>query len=551
MIPGWRALQATTFAAFSLLLCMLFAAPAGAEQYWVYTVRPGDTIWNLTEKHTTSVLHWKRIQRLNNYPDQPARGILPGTRLKFPIDILKHQPVSAQIRLLQGAARVVRVTGEELPAAAGIELHSGDRLLVDDNSNATVRFADGSELLVLGGSEILLDSLSAYGETGMVDTRIRLQGGQVDTRVKPARGGGSRYEIITPAAVAAVRGTDFRVSAETGRPVSRSEVLEGTVVVSGEGEQRRVPEGFGVLAKAGAPPAAPKPLLPPPDLTPQQAVLEHLPLQFEWAALDKAEAYRFQVAGNASFDSLLVSATSTGTRGYFGDLPNGEYALRVRGIDNDGLEGLNGVRQFTVVAHPQPPVLIGLRDDVMVRVATPEFGWSRPADIDRYRFQVSRDDAFGQLIVDESAYRGERYTPSTGLAPGHYFWRVASIDEAGSRGPWSDASAFEYRAVPDVPAPEAPALGESEIDFHWRDAGAGMRYQFQLDTDPGFPSPSLDRYTDSPAISIERPGASEYFFRVRAIDDTGYTSPWSPTQSFSIPGNLWQLLLPFGVLLLP
>lgn len=552
MIPGRHTLQEIIFAAFCLLACVLPAAPAGAEeQYWIYTVRPGDTIWSLTEKHCTSVLHWKRIQRLNNYPDQPARGILPGTRLKFPIDILKHQPVSARIRLLQGAARVVRATGEELPATTGIELRSGDRLLVDDNSNATVRFADGSELLVLDGSEILFDSLSAYGETGMVDTRIRLQGGQVDTRVKPARGGGSRYEIITPAAVAAVRGTDFRVSAEADRPVARSEVLEGAVVVSGEGEQRQVPEGFGVLAKAGEPPAAPKPLLPPPDLSPQQAVLEHLPLQFEWAALDKADAYRFQVADNTSFDSLLVNATSTATRGYFADLPNGEYALRVRGIDSDGLEGLDGVRQFTVAAHPQPPVLIGLRDDVIVRVATPEFGWSRPADIDRYRLQVSRDDAFAKLVVDESAYRGERYTPATELVPGRYYWRVASIDDAGTRGPWSDASAFEYRVVPDVPAPEAPALGESEIDFHWRDAGAGMRYQFQLDTDPEFPSPTLDRTTDSPAISIKRPAADQYFFRVRTIDDTGYSSPWSPVQSFSISGSLWQLLLPFGVLLLP
>jgi hypothetical protein len=546
-----RAPQGIFLAAFCLLAGLLFAGPAGADgQYWVYTVRPGDTIWNLTEKHCTSVLHWKRVQRLNNLPDVPARGLLPGTRLKFPIDILKHQPVSARIRLLQGAARVVRAAGEELPVRAGLELYSGDRLRVDEDSNTTVRFADGSELLVLGGSEIIFDTLSAYGETGMVDTRIRLQGGQVDTRVKPARGGGSRYEIITPAAVAAVRGTNFRVSADTDRPVARSEVLEGAVVVSGAGEQRKVPSGFGVLARAGVPPPAPKPLLPPPDLSAQRAVLEYLPLQFEWAALDKAEAYRYQVADSPSFDSLLVNATSNATRGYHSDLPNGEYALRVRGIDREGLEGIDAVRRFTVAAHPQPPVLIGLRDDVMVRVATPEFGWSRPDGIDRYHLQVSREEAFSKLFLDESSYRGERYTPATGLAPGHYYWRVASIDDAGARGPWSDASAFEYRAVPDAPAPEAPALGERVIDFHWRDAGAGMRYQFQLDSEPGFDSPDLDRQTDVPAIAIERPVADEYFFRVRAIDATGYASPWSPTQSFTVSGSIWYLLAPFGLLLL-
>ncbi len=99
-------------------------------------------------------------------------------------------------------------------------------------------------------------------------------------------------------------------------------------------------------------------------------------------------------------------------------------------------------------------------------------------------------------------------------------------------------------------AVEAPALGESEIDFHWRDAGVGMRYQFQLDTDAAFPSIILDRVVETPEITIERPTASAYFFRVRAIDDTGYTSPWSPTQTFSITGSPWQLLVPFGMLLL-
>lgn len=549
MKRGWRAPQGIT--ALCLLLFLNATPPAAAgEQYWVYTVRPGDTIWGLTEKHTTSVMHWKRIQRLNNYPDQPARGILPGTRLKFPIDILKHQPVKAQIKLLQGTARALRANGDEVAASAGIELQSGDRLLVDAGSNATVVFADGSELLVLEGSEIIFDTLSAYGETGMVDTRVRLQGGQVDTRVKPRRGGGSRYEIITPAAVAAVRGTDFRVSADTDRPVARSEVLEGTVVVSGAGAKRNVPAGYGVLAKAGEPPAKPKPLLPPPDLSPQAAVLEYLPLQFDWTGVDQAKAYRFQVASNTTFDSLLVNATSEGTRGYFPDLPNGEYALRVRAIDNDRLEGINAVRRFTVAAHPQPPVLIGLRDNVIVRTDTPEFGWSRPEDIQRYRLQVASDQAFGSLVVDESAHRSERFTPQTGLVPGQYYWRVASIDAAGTTGPWSDASAFEYRAVPEAPATEAPALGETAIDFHWRDAGADMRYQFQLDDNAEFQSPDLDQYTDAPAITIERPAPGVYFFRVRALDDTDFASPWSPTQSFNIPANPWLLLIPFGTLLL-
>jgi hypothetical protein len=431
-----------------------------------------------------------------------------------------------------------------------VELNSGDRLLVDDDSNATVRFADGSELLVLGGSEIIFDTLSAYGETGMVDTRIRLQGGQVDTRVRPGRGGGSRYEIITPAAVAAVRGTDFRVSADTDNPLMRSEVLEGTVAVSGEGEQQSVPAGFGVLAQAGKPPTPPVPLLPKPDMTPQQPVLERLPLQFRWAAVEQASAYRFQVATSEQFDSLLVNDTSTGTRGYHADLPDGEYVLRVRGIDRDGLEGIDALRHFTVAAHPQPPVLIGLGNDTLVRDPTPEFGWTRPDGVERFHLQLARDEGFSELLGDEDGYLGDRFTPATELSEGRYLWRVASIDSNGKQGPWSDVAAFAYRPVPDAPAIEAPALGDAAIDFHWQDAGPGMQYRFQLDTDPEFPAPVIDQSTDQPQVTIERPVASSYYFRVQAIDDTGYASPWSPTQAFTVPGSPWQLLVPFGMLLL-
>ncbi len=532
------------------LLGLLLPPAVSAEQYWVYTVRPGDTIWHLTNKHCTSVLHWKRIQRLNGLPDVPARGILPGTRLKFPIDILKHQPASATVSTLQGEAQIIKASGSEQAVAVEAELHSGDRLQVGEHSTVMVRFADGSELLVLEGSDVVFDSLSAYGETGMVDTRIRLQSGQVDTRVKKRKGPGSRYEIITPAAVAAVRGTDFRVAADSERPVGRSEVLEGAVDVSGAGGSQRVPSGFGVLSEAGKPPGAPRPLLPAPDLSPQQELLDRLPLQFQWAALEKADAYRFQVAASEAFDGLLANDKSPGTRGYVPDLPNGEYVLRVRGIDPDGLEGLNAMRRFTVAAHPQPPVLIGLNDNVVVRDATPEFGWSKPVDIDSYSFQLARDDGFTAMVADESAYSGDRYTPGTDLSPGGYYWRVASIDANGMRGPWSDVSAFEYRAIPDSPEPEVPALGEDVINFHWRDAGADVRYNFQLDSEPEFPSPSIDLTVTEPRLAVDTPVASRYYFRVRAIDESGYAGPWSTTQTFTVPGNPWQLLVPAGLLLL-
>jgi hypothetical protein len=81
------------------LLAMLCASPTGAHD-WIYTARPGDNIWNLTEKHLTGIRYWKRLQEYNQLatPDR----IRPGTRLRIPIRWLKVQPASARVIAVQG-----------------------------------------------------------------------------------------------------------------------------------------------------------------------------------------------------------------------------------------------------------------------------------------------------------------------------------------------------------------------------------------------------------------------------------------------------------------
>ena len=272
--------QSVTTRWLAAVLPVLLSAAAIADD-WIYTVRPGDNLWNLSEIHLSSMDYWQPLQRHNNISD--PQNIPPGSRLKFPVAWLKYQPASALVIQLQGEALLVSASdGSSRALTINTRLHSGDRIKTGADSNLNILFADGSELLVLSDSEVVMDSLSAYGITGMVDTRIRLQGGRVDTRVVPAQGPGSRYHIITPAAVAAVRGTSFRVSADTDKPVARSEVTEGKVGVSGSGASQLVPAGFGTITEAGKPPQPPRELLPAPDLSSLPAVLDRLPLQFNW-----------------------------------------------------------------------------------------------------------------------------------------------------------------------------------------------------------------------------------------------------------------------------
>lgn len=532
------------------LLLSLTAAPVAAEElYWIYTVRPGDTIWDLTARHTTSVMHWKRIQRVNGLPDRPARGMVPGTRLKFPLDILKHQPATATIRSIFGTAELVRMPGDTVAVVAGMEVGSGDRLLVAESGNVTVQFADDSELLVTGGSEVVFDSLSAWGETGMVDTRIRLQSGAVDTRVKSRKGPGSRYEITTPAAVAAVRGTDFRVSAESASPVTRSEVLEGNVEVNAGGMRRNVAQNFGVVAESGKPPSQPIPLLPPPDLAPQSARLERVPLQFAWLPVETAQGYRYQVSADAAFDRLLANRTSDAAQGALDDLPNGDYVLRVRAIDSNGLEGRNATRRFTVAAHPAPPAPATLHNGSVTNSPDAVFAWSPRDGVRHYHFQLATDPDFTELRAEETAIDGVEFVMSTPLEPAQYYWRVASVDATSHRGPWSDAASFTYRPLPAPPSFRQAEIRRWEIDFHWTDTGEGYRYRFQLAEDADFLETLVDETVSETRVTTYNPGPDRYFIRVRAMDANGVAGRWSDSEKFEIAGKPWQAILP-GLLLI-
>jgi hypothetical protein len=534
-----------------LLTGALLALPGAAAlaEDWIYTVRPGDNLWNLSETHLTSMKYWRPLQRHNNITD--PLHIPPGSRLKFPIAWLKHQPSAATVVQLQGEALLISgADGSSKPLVVNTRLLSGDTVKTGPDSNLSIRFADGSELLVQAASEVVMDSLSAYGITGMVDTRVRLQGGRVDTKVRPSEGPGSRYHIITPAAVAAVRGTRFRVSADTDRPVARSEVIEGRVGVSGAGARQLVPAGFGTVATAGKPPEPPRELLPAPDLTPLPALLDRLPLQFSWKDVDHATGYRYQVAVDERFDRLLADGTSQQAAAT-ADLPDGDYVLRVRAIDPDRLEGLNALRTFSVDARPVPPVLIGLGNGTLIRDPQPGFTWSTtPADT-AWHYQLARDAEFKELVANQTDLGKPRFRPAQPLAEGDYFWRVATRQGEDDTGPFSDAQNFTFQALPPGPDLSPPEIGKHEMVFHWQAVAGAARYHFQLAADPDFGDIVSEQMVSEPHAVIVRPIPERYYFRARTLDARGDAGPFGVTYEINVPPtSYWPFLIVFFPLLL-
>jgi hypothetical protein len=440
--------------ALLLSLALLAPAVAGAAD-WIYSTRPGDNIWDLTEQHLKSIGYWKRLQRYNAIEN--PRSIRPGTRLRIPIRWLKVQPASAEIAVLRGDVRRRSAdAAAPVPAAVGDELKSGDSVITAADASATLRFADGSLLLVHAGSRLVLDSMSAYGTTGMVDTRMRLDRGRLENRVTPAAGSASRYQIITPSAVVAVRGTEFRAAYVEAEGVARSEVIEGAVAVSAERRARQVPAGFGLVAKAGEPLSQVVALLPAPDLSALSARLERILVEVDWPALEEAVAYRVQIFEPGTPASLLLDTRIEDDRIEFDAPQDGEYLLRVRGIDAAGLEGVDAQRAVTVNARPVPPRRLGPADAADLLDSDPtELWWSRPEGVQRFRLQVAEAGSLQAPRVDLRLDGDTRHTLSEPLPPGRYQWRLRASRPTASRGPSAMRARSGCSRCPLRPVPPA------------------------------------------------------------------------------------------------
>ena len=72
----------------SLLLTIALCLPGlsmAETEYWEYTFRPGDSIWNIAKKYTTSVDNWVEVQRINEIRQGKDIRIRPGTRIVIPV----------------------------------------------------------------------------------------------------------------------------------------------------------------------------------------------------------------------------------------------------------------------------------------------------------------------------------------------------------------------------------------------------------------------------------------------------------------------------------
>lgn len=425
-----------------LLICMLAVSQGHAqqgEQVWGYKVKPGDRLIDISKAYQKSPEEWKKLQQRNAVPD--PKLLIPGKQINIPVSDLKQGNPVAEAALVHGDVQRLDKSGQVVgKLSSGDVLKMGDTVQTGVRSTLTIRFADDSRMLVTEKSKVSLLNLLNYGKTGMADTKVQVHEGGTDSQVSPQKGPAARYEINTPAINLTVRGTGFRVQVDEASGVTRTEVVEGLVAGSADGGQALIANGFGIIAEPGKPLGKPSELLAAPVLEAGAGLVERMPVRFAWLPLEGAQRYRLQllavVQGNPA---IIVDEIVQTTRVQWDDLPDGDYELRVRGVDGVGLEGANAVRVFKLKARPEPPVLTFPQHGIASTSDKIFFRWEPAPEAEEYVFQVAEDAGFQRVVALVPSIASQTRGVLLALPVGRYYWRVASVTRTGDVGPYSEA----------------------------------------------------------------------------------------------------------------
>ena len=348
-----------------LLICCALLATAAAHAQPAplpppaddlpYVAKPGDTMIGIARRLLIDgrlPAVQRALQQHNGFEsEKDADRIGPGRTVRIPSNWLRSENARVVVASASGEIR------SPAPLKAGAVLAPGQEIGTGKTGQVVLKLTDGSTLTLKPGSTMSMERSAKTPLSATPDTVFNLTSGRAETEVVKRTGSGARFEIRTPVAVAAVRGTRFRVSAAEGGAYMTSEVLEGRVEVADTGRLGRVSvdKDFGTRTNAGAAPVEPRRLLEAPRLWGGNWLARKPGASMRMLTLKGAVRYRVAISqGRERGGPVVVEWDTPSVDLVLPELSNGEYFITVRGIDDLALEGRESGSQLTVqIGAPQ------------------------------------------------------------------------------------------------------------------------------------------------------------------------------------------------------
>ena len=418
--PVWRRwLMVVLFVAMALLATSLQAKSvvktAAETDTITYTMKRGDTLIGIADRHFTRPADYKQVQSLNAIRNPYA--IATGKVIRIPRNLLKYRAIAITIASARGP-----VTMNTAPARSGLSVVEGATLRTGAQGFASLSFDNASRVSLPSNSTLIVRRARVYQIDNSRDVELELVSGGMRSKVSPFTAANDRDRVRTRHSVTAVRGTEFGTSlidSKNGSDAVISEVYEGSVALGPGDSVPLVTAGNGVkLAADGARIEAA--LLPAPDLANAGAVQSGEQLRFALSRdADGATGYRFELASDATFIDQLSDDRSTQSSIALPALPDGRYYLRLSAIDTNGFVGKPVTYAFRRVRSGATASAAVDADGYLFKWQT--IGARRP-DV---RFRLTREGDSVPLL-DEPDLKGSELRLSD-LPPGRYVWQIGTL----------------------------------------------------------------------------------------------------------------------------
>ncbi len=500
--------------------CLLAAGSVLHAQEFRYEVRPGDSLWDIASRYLRDIKDLPALARLNGVTD--PRRMPPGAAVRIPVSLMREVMVAGTVFSVTGEVlRKVPQSAAANPVRAGQKFNERDVLQAGIGGAATLLLPDGSKIRMAEGAELEVLRMRRFADTMLFDSRLRLARGRVETEVRPL-GPGGRFEILTPAAVTSVRGTDYRVRAADATSVT--EVVEGRVGFGNDLGTTDVPGGFGARADAGQPPTPPRPLLPGPELGAVPAVIGATPVTLSFGAVADANRYRVQAAADPDFAQPTLDLIVDRPEVALPATPDGPLHLRVRAIDADGIEGLEARRTVRVAAPPRSAELTSPEARHLAGPGPLRFAWKVPAGAVRSRVEFARDREFTRLVETRETEGSELVVDPPFGDDRRLYWRVVTLGRETAGEPTAARSV--RRAPPAAALPPTVVVAPGAAVSWARIAGVSAYRVQVLPEQAKGAAPVFEGEVTEPALAERALIPGRYRVRVQGIDADGARGPW-------------------------
>ena len=190
--------------------------------------------------------------------------------LTYPCATAFAQAAVGEVTSVTGIAKLVR-GGSELDLAPSMPVEVRDKLSTASEAKLTVTFHDGSKLILSESSSYTINQYEMV-TTARRQAEIELWAGHLRAIVYLGVGGVPDFEVHTPNAISAVRGTEFETAFIEGRPCPEDRscmryttvgVFHGVVAVANilnPAQAVQVTEGYETTVACDAPATSPAPL---------------------------------------------------------------------------------------------------------------------------------------------------------------------------------------------------------------------------------------------------------------------------------------------------